>query len=102
MFRTCPVDHSSRPGWLIAAPNETRDWMFGPEHGSGRHGTHHLLIPMPKLPKPALMTPEERNQEVAEIFARALLRIHFPEAAPATPPVEDQPQSTAMEPCKQN
>jgi hypothetical protein len=48
------------------------------------------------------MTPEERNREIAEIFARALLRIAFPETMPATPPLEDQPQSTAIEPCKQN
>jgi hypothetical protein len=33
---------------------------------------------MPKIPKPEQMTPEERNREVADIFARAFLRSRIP------------------------
>jgi len=96
------VDHSSRPGWLTAALHQTRDWMFGPEHGSGWHGTHNPFTTMPKLPKPDQMTPEERNREVAEIFARAFIRTRFPNHAPATSPEPTHPQSTEMKPCNQN
>ena len=48
------------------------------------------------------MSPEERNQEIAEIFARAVTRIQFPIPAPATPPVESQGESTEENLCKQN
>jgi len=57
---------------------------------------------MPKLPKPSQMTPEERNQELVEIFARALARIHFPIPEQATSQVENQEQSTKETLCKQN
>ena len=59
-------------------------------------------MPMPKLPKPSQMTPEERNQELVEIFARALARIKFPIPEQATSPVENQEQSTKETLCKQN
>jgi len=57
---------------------------------------------MPKLLKPDQMTPEERNREVAEIFARAFLRTRFPNPAPATAPEQTQSHSTKEEPCKQH
>lgn len=56
---------------------------------------------MPRLPKPDQMTPEERNAEIAEILARAVLRIRFPEPDP----VQDRdikPNQQEMEPCQQN
>ena len=99
-YRTRVTDHLSRPNWLTVALYENRDWMFSPEHGSGWHGTHHPSMPMPKLPKPAQMTPEERNREIAEIFARAFIRARFPNSAQTIPSERTQPQPIEMEPCK--
>lgn len=98
----CTGNHSIRREWLTTAPHQTRDWMFGPEHGSGRHGTHNPRTPMPRPPKPDQMTPAERNAEVADILARAFLRLRFPNPAPARvaePPIPPQPEE---QPCKQN
>lgn len=76
--------------------------MSGPEHGSGRHRLHNPMTTMPKLPKPDQMTPAERNAEVAEIFARAILRIQFQDHAPADEPQGQNQQEEEMEPCQQN
>jgi len=100
-IRTSTADHSSRPNRLTADPQQTRGWMPGPEHGSGRHRLHNPITTMPRLPKPDQMTPEERAEEIAEILARALLRIRFPDPDP----VQDRgskPNQQEMEPCEQN
>lgn len=76
--------------------------MFGPEHGSGRHGTHYPPTLMPKVPKPEQMTPDERNSEVAEHFARAFIRARFPALSPAVMREESHSPETQKEPCNQN
>lgn len=57
---------------------------------------------MPKVPKPEHMTPDERNSEVAEHFARAFLRARFPALSPAAVQEESQSPKTPKEPCNQN
>ena len=44
-FRTPTGNHNTRGFRLTATPPQTRDWMFGPEHGSGPHGTHSPYVP---------------------------------------------------------
>ena len=66
-----------------------------------RMGRTAHTCPMPKIPKPEQMTPEERNREVAAHFARAFLRSRIP-SPPAIAPGHSQPSSTAIELCKPN
>ncbi len=62
--------------------------MSGPEYGSGRHGTHNSLITMPESQSPT-MTPEERLDEIARVFARAYLRFRLDGSAiPPLPEME--------------
>lgn len=61
--------------------------MFGPEYGSGRHGTQNSNSPMPKNRQPSELQPEERLQEIAIVFARAYHRFRLD--GPAAPPLPD-------------
>ena len=61
--------------------------------------THSSM--MIKVPKPEHMTPEERNLEVAALFARAFLRTRIP-SRPASTPGQSQPPATPIELCIQN
>ena len=65
---------------------------------------------MPKHLQPDEMTPDQRNREVADLFARAFLRTHFPALSPApaqtTPTAQQRVQqespSTQKSSCNQN
>ena len=59
---------------------------------------------MPKHLQPDEMTPDQRNREVADLFARAFLRARFPSLSPAPTPerVQQDSPSTQKTSCNQN